>query len=301
MLSPRRFIPSTAYLLAFEAAARTGSFTSAAQELSVTQSAVSRQIKALEEQLDVLLFVREKQTVRLTPAGETYVHEVREALKIIANASINLAANPLGGVLNLAVLPTFGTRWLAPRLPDFYAQNPGASINIATRLRPIDFRAERQDAAIYVGTPHWSNVECHFLLPEVMVPACAPSYLDGGSELIPDQLTQLPLLHLETRPDGWRQWFSEQGLMNAGSAGMILDQFTTATQAAIAGLGVALLPEFLIERELAGGDLVIANASRMTSDGGYYLVWPPERRNHPPLTAFRDWLIRIAESTDSST
>lgn len=132
----RRFLPSLALLSAFEAAARTGSVTAAARELSLTQSAVSRQIKALEEQLKVELFVRERQTIHLTAAGEAYACEVREALLKISTASLNLRANLGGGTLNLAILPTFGTRWLAPRLPTFLASNPGITINLATRLYP---------------------------------------------------------------------------------------------------------------------------------------------------------------------
>ncbi|MEM7294457.1 MAG: LysR substrate-binding domain-containing protein, partial [Pseudomonadota bacterium] len=288
MLAPRRFLPSTAYLAAFEAAARLGSFTAAAQELSITQSAVSRQIKSLESQLGVELFVREKQTVHLTGTGESYAKEIREALRTIASASINLKANPFGGTLNLAVLPTFGTRWLAPLLPDFYAKHPGITINLATRLRPIDFRAERQDAAIYVGTPEWMGAEHEFLMPEVVVPACSPKLLAGREGFEPKELLDVALLHLETRPDAWERWFASQNVSGIGAAGMILDQFTTATQAAIAGLGVALLPEFLIERELASGELVVAAGPREVSDGGYYLVWPSDRNSHLPLIAFRE-------------
>lgn len=126
----RRFLPSTALLAAFEATARTGSVTLAAKELSLTQSAVSRQIKLLEEQLEVELFTRERQSVRLTIAGNAYAREIREALRKISTASFNLRANPRGGTLNLAILPTFGTRWLAPRLPKFLAQNPGITVSV---------------------------------------------------------------------------------------------------------------------------------------------------------------------------
>ncbi|GGE01354.1 hypothetical protein GCM10011390_20280 [Aureimonas endophytica] len=138
MQTPRRLLPSIGLLSAFEASARTGSFTAAARELNLTQSAISRQIRALEEQLGVELFLRERQTVRLTPAGEAYARDIREALRRISAASLNLRANPFGGTLNLAILPTFGTRWLAPRLPDFLARHPGITINLATRLVEAD-------------------------------------------------------------------------------------------------------------------------------------------------------------------
>jgi len=125
MLNPRRFMPPLAHLQAFEAAARLGSVTAAARELHLTQSAVSRQIKGLEELLEVELFVREKQSLHLTPGGTAYARDVREALRKISTASLQLRANPLGGTLSLAILPAFGTRWLAPRLPDFLSKHPG--------------------------------------------------------------------------------------------------------------------------------------------------------------------------------
>src|SRR5262245_56643181 len=139
MLASRRFLPSISLLAAFEAVARTGSVPAAARELDLTQSAVSRQIKALEEQLGVELFLRERQTVRLTLAGDSYAREIREALRRISSASLNLRANPHGGTLNLAILPTFGTRWLAPRLGRFLSKNPGVTINLVTRLSSFDF------------------------------------------------------------------------------------------------------------------------------------------------------------------
>lgn len=154
MLMPRRFLPSLSLLTAFDAAARTGSITKAARELNLTQSAVSRQIKLLEQQLEVELFVRERQTIRLSLAGEVYAREIRDALHRISMASLNLRANPRGGTLNLAILPTFGTRWLAPRLPRFLARHAGITINLVTRLSQFDFRLEPVDAAIHFGAPH---------------------------------------------------------------------------------------------------------------------------------------------------
>jgi LysR family glycine cleavage system transcriptional activator len=153
MRIPRRLLPSISLLHAFEAVARTGNVSSAARELCLTQSAVSRQIKALEEQLEVELFVRDHQTVRLTLAGETYARDIRDALHRISIAALNIRANPRGGTLNLAVLPTFGARWLAKRLPGFVAACPGVMINFITRLSPFDFSSETLDAAIHFGPP----------------------------------------------------------------------------------------------------------------------------------------------------
>ena len=171
---PRKYLPSMSVLCAFEAAARHQSFTGAALELSLTQSAVSRQIRALEELLGTDLFVRERQTVRLNKAGEAYAREIREALKRVSAATLGFRANPQGGTLNIAILPTFGTRWLAPRLPAFMAANP-ASPSTATRPEQFDFATEPVDAAIHFGLPVWPGAELDFLMSEQVVPACSRS------------------------------------------------------------------------------------------------------------------------------
>lgn len=292
MLLPRRFLPSLSLLTAFEAAARTGSITQAARELSLTQSAVSRQIKMLEQQLEVELFVRERQTIRLTLAGETYARDIRDALHRISMASLNLRANPGAGTLTLAILPTFGTRWLAPRLPRFLAEHAGITINLMTRLAPFDFRLETVDAAIHFGAPQWPGAELALLRREHVVPACSPAFAETHRFAEPADLRRAPLLHLTTRPDAWERWFAAQGLAPEPVHGMLFDHFATAAQAAASGLGVALLPTFLIADDLKRGDLVPALDVITESAERYYLAWPTERTHYPPLMAFRDWLLR---------
>ncbi|MCV3767948.1 LysR family transcriptional regulator [Rhizobium sp. TRM95796] len=291
MQSPRRFLPALHYLSAFEAAARTGSVTAAARELSLTQGAVSRQIKALEEQLGVELFHREKQTIRLTAGGEAYARDIRDALKLISTASLNLRANPFGGTLNLAVLPTFGARWLAPRLPRFIDANPGVSFNLVTRLSYFDFRLDPVDAAIHFGGPEWQGGEMAMLRGETVLPVCSPDLKSRYDFSDAAAVREAPLLHLTTRPDAWERWLRHHGAADDSVRGMLFDQFSTIAEAAMAGMGVALLPEFLIETELASGRLVKAIDLPMASEGAYYLVWPSERASYPPLQAFREWLL----------
>ena len=292
MLGPRRFLPSLSHLQAFEAAARTGSVTTAARELNLTQSAVSRQIKALEDQLEVELFHRERQTIRLTPGGETYAREVRDALRKIGTASMNLRANPHGGTLNLAILPTFGTRWLAPRLPDFLKENPGITLNLTTRLTVFDFALEPMDAAIHIGSGQWRGAETVLLRHEIVVPACSPELASQYDFREAADLRRAPLLHITTRPDAWERWLRQHGVPDEHVHGMLFDQFATLAQVARSGLGVALLPVFLIEDELRTGQLVRALPDgEMQSAESYYLAWPHERAAHPPLVAFRDWLL----------
>ena len=298
MQTPRRFLPSLSLLQAFETAARTHSITAAAQELALTQSAVSRQIRALEEQLGTELFHREKQTIRLTPGGQSYAREIREALQKISRASMNLRANPGGGTLSLAILPTFGTRWLAPRLPGFLSAHPGITLNLVTRLTQFDFAAEPVDAAIHFGAPEWPGGDCAYLRGETVVPACSPALAEQFGFARLADLRAAPLLHLTSRPDGWEKFFAHNGLAPQNLHGMLFDQFATAAQAAMVGLGIALLPEFLIEDEITSGRLVVPLRARMRSDEAYYLCWPREHGQHRPLVAFRDWLCAVAKASE---
>jgi len=298
---PRRYLPPLHYLSAFEAAARLGSFSAAARELALTQSAVSKQVAALEARLEAELFTRQRQSVRLTAAGEQYATEVRAALHRLASASLNLRANPDGGTLRLAVLPTFATRWLAPRLTDFVKRHPGVTLNLVTRIRPFDFREEPFDAAITVGGADWVDTERHTLMPETLLPACSPRLKQQHGFATPADLLKAPLLNLETRIGVWTRWFSQHGVDTPAEEPLVFDQFAPAAQAAISGLGTALLPEFLIRHEIEEGLLVPALPLPITSDSGYHLVWPSARRDYPPLAAFRDWLTPLATLSEPST
>lgn len=277
-------------LVAFEAAARHASFTAAAVELNLTQSAVSRQIRHLEQVLGSDLFIRERQTVRLTVAGEAYANEVRQVLQRLATASLGFRANPDGGSLDLAILPTFGTRWLAPRLPRFLARHAGITINLTTRLVPFDFAFDSVDAAIHFGAPSWSGAELDFLMSETLIPVCSPALHETFAFRVPEDLLAAPLLHLVSRPDAWERWFTTMNVAFEEIHGMLIDQVAVAAQAANAGMGVALLPKFLISNELARGELIEAIDAPMVSAESYYLASPVNRADYPPLKLFRAWL-----------
>nr|WP_295834747.1 transcriptional regulator GcvA [uncultured Azospirillum sp.] len=290
----RRLLPSMSMLTAFEAAARTGSFTAAAAELSLTQGAVSRQIKALEDQIGTPLFTRKGQRVTLTPTGALYADPIRDALRQIAAATVRTIAAPKGGVLNLAILPTFGTRWLVPRLPAFQAAHPQVTIHFTTKLAPFDFRLNDLDAAIHYGFGDWPDAVCDHLLDEEVLPVCSPAFLEAHPVAEPADLLSLPLLHTSTRADAWNEWLSAQGLPPRPGAGMVFEQFATTAQAAEAGLGVALLPTLLVRAELDDGTLVPAIDRPHRSARAYYLVHPRGKANHPPFAAFRQWLLAEA-------
>lgn len=298
MQPSRRFLPSIASLTALEALERLGSATAAAEALSLTQSAVSRQLSALEDQLGVPLFMRDGRRMVLTAEAVDYVVSIRSALQQITQASLKLTVNPSGGSLNLAILPTFGMRWLVPRLPDFARAHPEVTLNLSTRLQPFNFATEVFDAAIHFGESDWPGTDSLKLKTESVLPVCAPSLLQGRTVAKPADLLELPMLHIETRPDAWPAWFAVYNVATERVTGMIYDQFSTITQAALHGLGVALLPDYLAEQDLAAGRLVSAWGGSTQSPGAYHLVWPASKTRDAALFKFRSWLADQTEDED---
>lgn len=289
----KTFLPPIADLLAFEAAARHTSISRAAQELHLTQSAVSRQIRQLEAQLGMALFHRVRQRIVLTDSGRVYAADVRVALQqLSASTQKAMAFSPTEGLLNLAVLPTLGTRWLIPRLGRFTALHNKVTVNFSARTEPFEFAGTPFDAAIHYGAPTWPGAVCEFLMHEDVVPVASPAYRDqhriGGTH----DLTRVVLLQQSTRPTQWAEWFEHMGApTSVALRGPRLEHFAMITQAAVCGHGVALLPRFLIEPELAGGTLVALQPDAVTSPEAYYLVYPEARAQTPLVRAFRDWLL----------
>jgi DNA-binding transcriptional LysR family regulator len=290
---PRRYLPSIPSLLALESLDRLGTASAAAVELSLTQGAVSKQLQVLEGQLGVPLVTREKQRLILTPAARDYVAEVRKALKILSDASLTLRANPSGGALNLAILPAFGMHWLAPRLARFAAAHPEVTVNLSTRLRPFDFGPTAFDAAIHYGREDWPGVSFLKLMDEDIIAVAAPALLPAPLKSAAETLS-LPLLQLESRTGDWGRWLAHHGHPGHRPPAMLFDQFATMAQAAIHGLGLALLPTFLIGPDLAAGRLRPAFGPAVRAQGAYYLVWPDTRPERAPLASFRRWLATAA-------
>lgn len=289
MIAPRRLLPSVSSLLALEAVERLGSATAAAEELSLTHSAVSRQLKHLEEQIGVTLFHRQGKGLALTPAGADYAASIRDYLQDLARASLKIRAAGTRQSLNLAVLPAFGTHWLLPRLRRFSEDHPDITVNLSTRLAPFDFARESFDAALHFGPRDWQGVDYLDLMQDRIIPACASDLCPSGPPAPPDLLA-LPLLHLESRPGAWEDWFRRHGLAADRLRGMLFDQFAHMAEAAALGFGVALLPSFLAEAEFARGRLVPAATGYVTLEGRYALVWPQMRPASRPLTLLLRWL-----------
>jgi DNA-binding transcriptional LysR family regulator len=285
---PRRYLPPIPALMALEAVDRLGTASAAAAELALTQGAISRALQGLEAQLGVVLLTRERQRLRLTPAGQDYVAEVRKALGLLASASITVRANPTGGSLNLAILPAFGMHWLAPRLARFTQSHPEVTLNLSTRLRPFDFAGTAFDAAIHYGRQDWPGVDFLKLMDEDVLAVSAP---DAAPRLATAAaILGQPLLQLESRSGDWGRWLAHHGHPGLRPSGMLFDQFATLIQGAVHGMGLALVPVFLIRRELAEGRLVPIFGGPVQALGSYFLVWPGAGPERAPLRSFRTWL-----------
>lgn len=293
----RRKIPSTTALVSFEAAARHESFTKAAQELSLTQGAICRQIASLEEFLGVELFRRSRRGVKLTEAGLSYSRRVAAQLDAVERDTLSVMGQQGANVIELAVVPTFGTQWLLPRLKDFQHKHPEVTVNLTNRTRPFLFADTQFDAAIYFGDADWSGTESHRLMGENPMPVCSPTLLGSRTHLTPTEIADLPLLQQTTRPYAWRQWFNAQHLtIPRDMTGPRYELFSMLAQAAMHDMGIALIPPFLIQRELAEKHLVIANAQALSSIKAYYLMIPERKVESASLKAFRDWLVNQAHS-----
>ncbi len=292
----RRKIPNTAALLAFELAARHESFTRAAEELALTQSAVCRQIASLEEFLGVRLFRRTRRGVKLTEAGLSYGRRIAARLDAVERDTLSVMAHHgSGATIELAVVPTFATRWLLPRLGAFLAKHPDVTVNLTTRTRPFLFDETEYDAALYFGDAGWPGTEAHFLMRENPVPVCSPKRLAGRSGLAAGEIAGLPLLQQTTRPYAWRKWFESLGMRVAHDmTGARHELFSMLAQAAIHDMGVALIPPFLIRDELDSGRLVIPLHHAYLSDKAYYLIIPERKAETAALAAFQAWLVEAA-------
>jgi DNA-binding transcriptional LysR family regulator len=293
-MTSRRILPSLTALQFFDAAVRHMSFTHAARELNVTQSAVSRQIRQLEEYVGRPLFRRVKQRLVLTEPGEAYSVAVRELLDQAEAATLQVMAyGGGGGVLTVAVLPTFGSRWLMPRLADFTARYPDIQLDLMTQVRPFEFAGSGIDVAIHFGSEVWPGAVCHRLMGEVVVPVASPALLAGRPSLArPEDVGRFTLLQHVTRPQAWQEWLRACGVEDLdGRVGPRFEQFHMVIQAAIAGVGLALLPQFLIQEELASGRLVVAIDRPVTSEYAYCLVYPERKADSQRVVLFRDWLL----------
>ena len=302
----RHAMPSLAILRCFEASARRESFTLAAEELHLTQSAVSRQVRELEQIVGFPLFRRVGRRVALTEAGRRFADELATDLeRLRQTVDRTIASGDEKVALRIASLPTFANRWLIPRLPRFEAEHPDILVSIATRLQPFDFERERFDLAIHFGSDDWPDTRMRRLHDERMVAVASPAFAAGldlaGADLTdPAQLATAPVLHLETRPGAWQDWFRAVGVTEPPVLrGKRFDQFSMISTAAMASLGAALIPDYLIEDELASGALVKLSERTLASDKSYFVVTPAGERDEL-RERFIDWIRAELSSVEAA-
>lgn len=295
----RRKIPSNSALMAFESAARHGSFARAADELALTEGAISRQIGRLEAFLGVTLFERVGNRVRLLPNGERYAVQVRESLDRLERDSRYLMGQPSDGAsLDIATIPTFAARWLIPRLARFRDMHPNIIVHLAERMEPFVLAGSGFDAAIHFEHPAWTGMRTYRLLHETLVPVCHPALLDRGEGAV--SLDDLPRLHRRQNPDAWQRYARETGITLSNPAvGARYDLHSMLIEAALAGLGVALVPRLYIETELAEGRLVAPWPDGESISKTFCLVLAePIQLSGAPIQLFANWLLTEARSSN---
>ncbi|WP_124982274.1 LysR substrate-binding domain-containing protein [Ralstonia solanacearum] len=294
----RKDIPNLGALQAFEASARLESFTRAADELALTPSAVGRQVAALERRLGVQLFTRVRRRLVLTDVGREYAARIRRHLEQIQRDTLELSAGrQMGYILEIAVVPTFATHWLIPRLTEFARLRPDITVNLASRTLAFSFQECTYDAAIYFGDQFWPDTKGSFLFAEgPMVPVCSPACLEQHDLSSEAGFAKCRHLHLSSRAHAWRDWYTAQGwnYTVGASRGPRHELHTMVVAAAVAGLGIGLVPRFLIEMELETGQLVIPVERSLEVAQGYYFAHPESVKASDALSTFEQWILSLA-------
>jgi LysR family glycine cleavage system transcriptional activator len=293
-------LPSLNGLRAFEAAARHLSFTQAAAELNVTQTAISHQIRRLEEELGLRLFVRQNRSLALTPEAREYLPGVRAAFNDLRLATDHLKRRDNDRVLTVSTLASLAAKWLLPRLSDFQESHSGIDVRITTSTSLVDFERDDVDAAIRYGRGEWPGVRAEWLMADELFPVCSPALLTGNKPLrCPEDLKNHVLLHTSNaNSDDWRLWLTAAGLPTdiSKQPGVTMDLVFMTVQAAIDGLGVAMGRTSYVRDDIAKGRLVVPFKIALPANAGFYLVTPQTRTDTPKLAAFRRWLVASAQT-----
>ncbi|GGF35088.1 LysR family transcriptional regulator [Aliidongia dinghuensis] len=286
-----RRLPPLNGLRAFEAAARLLSFTRAAAELSVTQSAVSHQIRGLEDRLGIALFKRMPGALVLSEAGEALLPIVADAFDRLAEGVASVIEHEVKGVLTVNVSPSFAVRWLAPRLGRFRERFPGIELHLLTSNYYTDFAREGVDAAIRHGDGAWPGLHADRFLDDQVYPVCSPKLLEGPHALkAPENLRHHVLLDLINRPY-WPRWLAAAGVPDLKPRDLVLfDDIGFGLEAAIAGMGIAMGRSTILGDDLLQGRLVRPFALDMPGRYGFYLVCPEAIANRPKIARLRAWL-----------
>jgi LysR family glycine cleavage system transcriptional activator len=295
---PRQLPPLNA-LKAFEAAARSESFTRAAEELCVTQGAVSHQVKLLEATLGIKLFNRDRQRLVITDAGREYLNVVRDALDRIAAGTERIVQRQNAGVLTVSTSPDFAAKWLVYRLGRFAEAYPGIDLRVSATMHHIDFAREDVDVAVRHGDGNWGGLDAVRLCTEELFPVCSPKLMSGRNRITkPSDLLKFPLLHLDDWK-AWSKWFESAGVADVKlSRGLALNRASMLIDAAVDGQGVALARTTLAAWDLINGRLAKPFDLGLRLSNTYWIVCPKATSGMPKIATFRDWLL--AEAADDA-
>lgn len=292
----RRLQPPTHLLLAFSTTARFGSISRAAEALHLTQSAVSKQVQELERWTGVPLFERVRKRLALTPAGQRYDAAIRPLLAQIEAATLELiTSGDGGGALNLSTLPTFGAKWLIPRLPQFQREHPQIALHFVPYVQGYDFQRPDLDCSILFGDGHWPGAVAEYITGREVVLIAPPA--PRGKPLLkrPADVAKFTRLQHGSVPHAWSHWCEAHGVQGFNPfAGPQLDQFHSLIRAVAAGMGLALVPQCLVQDDIAAGVVSAPLDDGYRDELGYWLCYPEARAHLAPLTAFRQWLMHSA-------
>lgn len=287
--------PPLHMLRAFVATAGQGTISGAAKELHLTQGAVSKQVRELEELLGLELFLRVRGRLVLSPVGRRYLPEVSKALQLLETATLDaMTQKGSGAVLNLSTSPSFAAKWLIPRLPAFQAAHPEVILDFMPFLRGQDFSQHQLDCAIRYGEGAWPETISHYIAGRE-VTLIAPAGLPPAMRLKrPKDVEKHVLLQYSTVPTAWVQWCEGNGIRHPNPMmGPKLDQVTSVLRAVMAGMGIGLVPKCLVEDEIDKGLVVEPFDTELRVAGGFYLCYPELKAHLRGVTAFRDWICNL--------
>ena len=289
-------LPPLNALRAFEASARQLSFTRAAEELFVTQAAISHQIKSLEEFLGLKLFMRKNRALLLTEEGQSYYLDIKDVFNSLNDATERLLARGAKGAITVSLQPSFAIQWLVPRLNAFNQLNPDIDVRIKAVDQPDNSLTEDVDVAIYHGRGRWPNVHADKLHTEYLVPVCSPLLMQGNKPINSiEDLSKHNLLHDTSRRD-WKRWFKEAGIKATNvNHGPIFSHSAMVVQAAVYGQGVALAQSVLAKPDIDAGRLVMPIDHKLVSKSAFYIVCREHQVDVGKIAAFREWVLATVE------
>ena len=293
-------LPPLNALRAFEASARQLSFTRAAEELFVTQAAISHQIKALEDNLGIKLFMRKNRALLLTEEGQSYYLDIKDVFNSLHDATERLLARGAKGAITVSMQASFAIQWLVPRLNTFNLLHPDIDVRIKAVDQPENSLTEDVDLAIYYGRGRWRGIHAEQLHTEYLIPVCSPLLLSGNKPLQNiEDLTQHTLLHDTSRRD-WKRWFKHVDMLGSNvNHGPIFSHSAMVLQAAIHGQGVALAHSVLAKPDIDNGRLVCPFKEVLVSKNSYYIVCREQQLELGKIAAFREWVLQTVSDEQS--